>query len=81
MPILAQKPKQQQDEYLLTMHDRCDACGGQAYVCVTGTTGELMFCAHHYAKIMSDPSGLVSMEKFAVDVVDERGRLDAKVSS
>jgi len=81
MPILAQKPKQREDNYLLTIHDRCDCCGGQAYVAVTGTTGELMFCAHHYTKIMSDASGFVAMEKFAVDVVDERERLDAKSGS
>ena len=31
----------------LTITDRCDACGAQAYVRVTLTTGELLFCAHH----------------------------------
>ena len=80
MPLLAQKPKQVEDNYLLTIHDRCDACGGQAYVAVTGTTGELMFCAHHYTKIMSDPTGFVAMEKFAVETVDERERLGIKSS-
>ena len=78
MPLLAQKPKQREDNYLLTIHDRCDYCGGQAYVAVTGTTGELMFCAHHYTKIMSDPTGFVAMEKFAVETVDERERLGIK---
>jgi len=78
MPILAQKTKQQEDNYLLTLNDRCDSCNGQAYVAVTGTTGELMFCAHHYTKIMSDPSGFVAMEKFAVETVDERDRLKIK---
>jgi hypothetical protein len=80
MPILAQKTKKYEDNYLLTIHDRCDGCGGQAYVAVTGTTGELMFCAHHYSKIMSDPSGFVAMEKFAVETVDERERLGIKSS-
>jgi len=80
MPALAQKTKQQEDNYLLTLNDRCDACNGQAYVAVTGTTGELMFCAHHYTKIMSDPSGFVAMEKFAVDTVDEREKLGTKSS-
>ena len=80
MPILAQKKKQQEDRYLLTIHDRCDSCGGQAYVAVTGTTGELMFCAHHYNSIMSDPSGFIAMEKFAVETVDERERLEIKSS-
>jgi hypothetical protein len=31
----------------LTVADRCDACGAQAYVRVTLSTGELLFCAHH----------------------------------
>lgn len=65
------KPK----EYLLTVNDRCDACGGQAYVCVTGVSGELMFCAHHYGKIMNDPVGKKRMESFAYEVTDERDRL------
>ena len=31
----------------LSVADRCDACGAQAYVRVTLATGELLFCAHH----------------------------------
>lgn len=31
----------------LTVADRCDACGAQAYVRVTLATGELLFCSHH----------------------------------
>ena len=69
--VEAAKPK----EYLLTVNDRCDACGGQAYVCVTGVSGELMFCAHHYAKIMNDPVGKQRMESFAYEITDERDRL------
>ncbi|HWH26978.1 MAG TPA: hypothetical protein VNT53_10065 [Pseudolysinimonas sp.] len=34
----------------LTAFDRCDSCGAQAYVRVTLTSGELLFCAHHGAK-------------------------------
>jgi hypothetical protein len=79
MPILAQG-KKQEDNYLLTINDRCDACGGQAYVAVTGKVGELMFCAHHYNRIVSDSAGSVAMEKFAVETVDERERLGIKSS-
>lgn len=79
MPILAQKTKQK-DEYLLTINDRCDSCGGQAYVAVTGTTGELMFCAHHYNKIMANPKGFLAMQSFAYETVDERERLQLKSS-
>lgn len=31
----------------LTVADRCDACGAQAYVRVGLATGELLFCLHH----------------------------------
>ena len=35
----------------LTALDRCDLCGAQAYVRVTLASGELLFCAHHGAKV------------------------------
>ena len=41
-------------KWLLTPLDRCDSCPAQAYVSVTGVNGELMFCSHHYNKIMND---------------------------
>lgn len=36
-------------EYLLTVKDRCDRCGAQAYVSVThhDWESELLFCGHH----------------------------------
>lgn len=67
-------------QYEITIHDRCDACGAQAYVIVTGVTGELMFCGHHYGKIMDSESGKKAMEEFAFKVVDERDRLGLKHS-
>ena len=59
-------------EKVLTSFDRCDSCGAQAYVKVTGVSGELTFCSHHYTKIMSSDSGKIAMEKFAYETVDER---------
>jgi hypothetical protein len=38
------------NELSLSVADRCDACGAQAYVRVTLATGELLFCAHHAAE-------------------------------
>lgn len=73
MPTILKPSKP--EEYLLTTNDRCDACGGQAYVCVTGVSGELMFCSHHYTKIMNDPLGKKRMESFAYETLDERSRL------
>ena len=60
---------------ILTANDRCDSCGSQAYVKVAGVSGELMFCAHHYSKIMDNDSSREAMEKFAFETVDERGFL------
>jgi ribulose bisphosphate carboxylase small subunit len=59
-------------EKVLSALDRCDSCGAQAYVRVTGFSGELSFCSHHYNKIMSSTSGKEAMEKFAYETVDER---------
>lgn len=36
--------------FVLTALDRCDSCGAQAYIKVTMSTGELLFCAHHGAE-------------------------------
>lgn len=63
---------------ILTVNDRCDSCGSQAYVKVTGVTGELDFCAHHYSKIMSTESGKAAMEKFAYKTIDNREQLQKR---
>lgn len=62
-------------EFVLTALDRCDACGSAAYVQVTGVTGDLLFCAHHYGKIERDANAMKKMNDFAFDIVDERVRL------
>jgi hypothetical protein len=41
---------EEKNERELTLNDRCDSCGAGAYVKVTGVTGELFFCGHHYNK-------------------------------
>lgn len=57
-------------ERTLTLNDRCDGpkCGAAALVKVSGVSGELLFCGHHYNKYENSES----MKKFAFDVVDER---------
>ena len=64
-------------EWELTTNDRCDSkdCGAQAYVKTTGVTGELLFCAHHYDKIVDNAVGYDKMIKFAFKIIDERERL------
>lgn len=64
-----------QEEWKLTVVDRCDACGSRAYVQVTGITGDLLFCSHHYNKIMDDPIGYQKMMGFMLEVLDERDQL------
>ncbi|MCU1470846.1 MAG: hypothetical protein JWQ39_1995 [Glaciihabitans sp.] len=53
----------------LTGLDRCDSCGAQAYVRVTMSTGELLFCAHHGAQFKEKLSAT------ALDWHDESYRL------
>lgn len=57
-------------ERVLTLNDRCDAkaCGAAALVKVSGVSGELLFCGHHYNKVEHSDN----MKKFAFDIVDER---------
>lgn len=62
-------------EYVLKAIDRCDRCAAQAYVMVKGSTGDLMFCGHHYDKIMNNPDAYTKMMAFMLEVVDERDRL------
>jgi hypothetical protein len=42
---------------------------------VSGISGELMFCGHHYNKIMNDEAGYKKMMSFALTVLDERDKL------
>jgi hypothetical protein len=62
----------------LDANDRCDQCISQAYVSVSGITGELMFCAHHYGKIEKNPEAFEKLQAFAYVVNDERHNLSDK---
>ena len=67
-------------ERQLTLNDRCDtgSCGAAALVKVTGVTGELFFCGHHYNKIVDSPSGYDKLMAFSFDIVDERWTMDGE---
>jgi hypothetical protein len=69
--------KESKKEWVLTASDRCDSknCNAQAYVNVSGVTGELFFCSHHYNKIMDNAIGYDKMMKFAYEIIDEREKL------
>jgi hypothetical protein len=59
------------DAPTLSAFDRCDACGAQAYIRVTLASGELLFCAHHGAKVKD------KLAPTAIEWHDESSRLTA----
>jgi len=60
---------------VLTALDRCDQCSARAYVLVKGETGELMFCSHHYNKIVDNAVGYDKIMKFMKSIIDNRTEL------
>lgn len=63
------------NNWKLNSLDRCDTCQAQALVKVKGISGELMFCGHHYEKIMNNPKSHDKMMAFMLEVLDEREKL------
>lgn len=61
--------------WILDATDRCDRCGAQAYIKVMGSTGELLFCGHHYNNIINDSDGYKKIMSFMISVIDERDKL------
>jgi uncharacterized membrane protein len=62
-------------EWVLAVIDRCDSCAAQALVKITGLTGDLMFCGHHYNKIIDNQEGYAKMMSFMLTIIDEREKL------
>jgi len=62
-------------KWTLDTSHRCDVCGSQAYVQALGTSGDLLFCAHHYQDILSNEKAQEAMTKFAYQIIDEREQL------
>lgn len=62
-------------EWKLSPKDRCDGCSAEALVQITGLNGDLMFCGHHYNKIMNNPEGYKKMMSFMITIIDERDKL------
>lgn len=59
----------------LTLADRCDRCGAQAFASSHhGTHGSLLFCGHHFAK---HEAGLIGA---GFEIQDERHRINEKPS-
>jgi len=72
--MLKNKEKVEQ-QWQLSPLDRCDRCSAEALVKVTGLNGDLLFCGHHYNKIMDNAVGYDKMMKFAITILDEREKL------
>ena len=64
-----------EQEWTLSPKDRCDSCQAEALVQVNGISGDLLFCGHHYNKIMDNTDGYKRMMSFMISVVDEREKL------
>ena len=62
-------------DWQLSPMDRCDRCNAEALVKVTGISGELLFCGHHYNKIMDKQESYKKMMSFALTILDEREKL------
>jgi hypothetical protein len=62
-------------QWVLKATDRCDSCAAEALVQVTGLNGELLFCGHHYNKIMNNPTSYKKMMSFMISIIDERDKL------
>lgn len=62
-------------DWILSPLDRCDRCNAEALAKVTGMLGDLLFCGHHYNKIMDNVEGYKKMMSFAITIVDEREKL------
>jgi len=62
-------------EWTLNAIDRCDLCAAEALVKVTGISGDLMFCGHHYNKIIDNAEGYKKMMSFMISIIDERNKL------
>jgi hypothetical protein len=73
--ILKDHPSVKPKQWVLDAKDRCDTCQAQALVKVKGASGELMFCSHHYDKIMNNSESYAKMMSFMLEVLDEREKL------
>ena len=62
-------------DWVLKATYRCDSCAAEALVKVTGLNGDLMFCGHHYNKIMDNAEGYAKMMAFMLTIIDEREKL------
>lgn len=56
----------------LTLSDRCDRCGAQAFVRTTHGESDLLWCAHHFRKHETELAD--------AKVVDDRAKINKEAS-
>lgn len=59
----------------LNASDRCDQCGSQAFVWAEGTSGDLLFCRHHFLKHEEN------IRDWAFNIIDETWKINDKSES
>lgn len=62
------------EDAVLTLADRCDLCGAQAFIVAFYPSSELMFCGHHGVKFMA------KLVEGALDIYDGRAEINEKPS-
>ena len=75
MKMMIKEEEAVTQEWILKATDRCDSCAAEALVKVSGISGDLMFCGHHYNKIMDNPETYKKMMAFMLTIIDEREKL------
>jgi len=62
-----------QEEFKLTLEDRCDKCNAAAQVVATFLNGVLYFCGHHARKYNS------SITTKAINIYDPQNQLEVLI--
>ena len=65
---------QETSNHKLTLSDRCDSCGAQAFVIAKFANGELFFCGHHYRRWQE------GIARTATSIQDDTALINAKPS-
>lgn len=68
-------PVKEDQKRILTLQDRCDRCGAQAFILAKGMQGELYFCGHHYNKTKD------AINSWAFEVINELEFINEKNQS
>ncbi|MCW2599333.1 MAG: hypothetical protein JWM02_1162 [Frankiales bacterium] len=54
----------------MTLADRCDRCGAQAFIRAVFTSGELTFCGHHGRELLAPLTRAAIVIEDATDLIN-----------